>query len=271
MKKYTIFIFLLAPVLAFCQEEKQKQLSLTWGAGSLIRQDLIFSPMIHRDFSATHFSIGYERKKQMVHNIEVSFSSFNPSLSEGSYFEYGEEKNLYSHSLSLVSIYYAMGRQTVVNEKFEMGAGAFFHPDIQVLNYVYGRTGPYFGYFASLGLGVFGRIEYHVNIASWLKAELRLPVLAWVARSPYLVNDDEFIENIASHNSLKTFRSFIEDGELTTLNKLQQAGLLVQYHYRFTKRVSAGAGYRFLVLHHTEPRNLLSLENFLALNVNFHF
>jgi hypothetical protein len=110
-----------------------------------------------------------------------------------------------------------------------------------------------------------------LKAANRLEAELRLPVAAWISRSPYLVNDDEFIENTASHNSIKTFFSFIEDGELAWWNKWQKAGLLVQYHRRFTNRISAGAGYRFSVLHHAEPRNLLSFENYLTLNVNYHF
>jgi hypothetical protein len=152
-----------------------------------------------------------------------------------------------------------------------MDAGGFFHPDIQVLNYTYGRTGPYFGYFASFGLGVFGNIGYQFNSANRLKAELRLPVVAWIARSPYLVNDDEFIENTASHNSFKTFLAFIEDGELASWNKWQKAGLLLQYHHRFTSSIAVGAGYRFSVLHYAEARNLLSIENILTLNLNYHF
>jgi hypothetical protein len=100
------------------------------------------------------------RKKRMVQNVEVSFSSFNPSLTEGSYFENGEEKPLIPTPFHLLSIYYGLGIQITRNEKSVMDAGVFFQPDIQVLNYVYGRTGPYFGYFASFGLGVFGNIQY---------------------------------------------------------------------------------------------------------------
>jgi hypothetical protein len=57
-------LLLMAPGMVFCQEDKQRQLTISWGAGNLVRQDLIFSPMIHKDFSTMHFSVGYERKKK---------------------------------------------------------------------------------------------------------------------------------------------------------------------------------------------------------------
>jgi hypothetical protein len=271
MKTNILILLLITPIWVFCQEIKQNQLSLTWGAGHLTRQDLIFSPMIHRDFSAIHILLGYEWKKKRVQNIELSFSSFNPALTQGSYLEYGEVKTIYPHSFSFVTIYYGLGKQIKSNHKIAMDAGGFFHPDIQVLNYAYGRTGPYFGYFASLGIGVFGNIRYQINSVNQLKAELRLPLAAWIARSPYLVNDDEFIENTSSHNSFKTFLAFIGDGELAFWNRWQKADLLVQYHHRFTNSITAGAGYRFSVLHHAEPRNLLSIENFLTLNLSYNF
>jgi hypothetical protein len=271
MKKYIFLFLLVAPGMVFCQEVKQKQLTISWGAGNLVRQDIIFSPMIHRDFSMLNFSVGYKRKKGMVQNLEASFSSFNPALTDGSYFEDGEEKTMNPHTFSFISIYYGFGKQITKNEKSVMDAGIFFQPDIHVLNYAYGRTGPYFGYFASFGFGVSGNIRYQVNNSNWLEAELRLPVAAWISRSPYLVNDDEFIENTASHNSIKTFLAFIEDGNLAWWNRWQKAGFLVQYHHHFTSRISAGAGYRFSALHHAEPRNLLSFENYFTLNVNYNF
>jgi hypothetical protein len=271
MKTNIIILLLIIPVWAFCQEMRQNQLSITWGAGHLARQDLIFSPMIHRDFSAMHILIGYESKKKAVQNIEFSFSSFNPALTQGSYFEFGEIKTIHPHSLTFVTVYYGLGKQILSNHKIAVDAGGFFHPDIQMLNYVYGRTGPYFGYFASFGLGVFGNIRYQMNSLNRLTAGLRIPLAGWIARSPYLVNDDEFIENTSSHNSFKTFLAFIRDGELAFWNRWQKADLLVQYHHRFTKSITAGAGYRFSILHHTEPRNLLSIENFLTLNLIYHF
>lgn len=271
MKKWILLIMMAIPSLSFSQEENQKMFSLSWGAGHLMRQDIIFSPFIHSDFSAAHVALEYERQRQWVQNIEVSFSAFNPTLTEGTYFEHGEEKTLHPHSFSFISVYYGLGKQLTGNEKPAIKAGGFFNPDIQVLNYVYGRTGPYFGYVASFGLGIFATVDYQITPMNRLNAEIRLPVASWITRSPYLVNDDEFIENTSSHNTFKTFLAFIGDGKPASWNKWQQAEFTMQYHRRLLNKVSAGVGYGFYFLHHAEPRNLLSFENYFTLHVHYHF
>jgi hypothetical protein len=154
---------------------------------------------------------------------------------------------------------YQIGKTRDFN-KVAFTYGGLFSSDIQAMNYVYGRVSS-FGYHATFGAGIFGNLNFSAGERSNLSFGFQLPVVFWYARSPYLVNDDNYIENISSHSGLKSFIAFISDGSLVTVNKIKNFDLMAGYTYHLKERWGIGTCYTFELVHANSPRNLLSFRN----------
>lgn len=267
---YTVFAILVMILQAHGQDLKNN-FSLSLGAGHIARQDLVFSPFVHKDFTPINIGLEYTRNAESYQNLKFKFASFNPMLT--SPYEYildGEKKIASQHSFTLIDLDYSFGKKINQTGKSNTIVGALFSTDVQMLNYEYGRIGS-FGYYSTFGMGGFISKDYQINEKGRFYARFALPLLNWLSRSPYLVNDDEFIENISSHSGAKTFFAFIGDGKLTTLNKLQTFDLEAKYIYQLNNKWEIGAGYLFEFIHSKEPRSLLSFQNSLFVSTNFKF
>jgi hypothetical protein len=152
-----------------------------------------------------------------------------------------------------------------------MSAGLQFNTDVQALSYSYGRVSGSFGYFANFGLGACLEKNHTIGARHHIGGKISLPVVNWLARSPYLVNDDEFIENTSSHKGLKTFLAFIEDGRLSSLDKFQSLDLQLKYTCNLTSKWTLGGVYGFEFTHSSRPRNLLQYRHSLNLLIALNF
>lgn len=276
MKMNKIFALAIAGLLTMnCLAQdtisKNNMLSLNLGAAFINRQDLIFSPCIHTDFTAMNLGLEYKREAKLFQKVYFNYAYFNPMVTEPYEFtNYGEPEMAYPHNFNFIDLDYLIGKNLKETEKSTLTAGALFTANVQAMNYVYGRFSN-FGYFSSFSLGVFARENFTINKKSYLTATIQLPLVAWLARSPYLVNDDEFIENISSHSGFKSFMAFIGDGELVSWGKLQSFDLEAKYSYKLNNKWELGAAYMFEFIHASQPQNLLSFRNSLNLSVNFKF
>ncbi|MDN3724121.1 hypothetical protein QRD02_06985 [Aequorivita sp. SDUM287046] len=267
---HVVFLFLIVSIYAQ-ESEVKNTFSLHWGTSYLARQDLIFSPLYHTDFTLLNVGIEYTRNAKMFQKISFRYGNFDPIVSSPyDYTEAGETETTTPHSFIFIDVDYQLGKNIKESSKNSLTIGGLFAIDVQSLNYEYGRTSS-FGYYSTLNLGVFGKYKYTINSKSNLSTTLQLPLIAWLARSPYLVNDDEFIENTSSHSGIKTFFSFIGDGEFATWNKLQTFNFDLKYTYSLNEKWSIGAAYLFEFLHSSEPRNLLSYRQTLNIGTNFNF
>lgn len=246
-------------------------LSLSWGLGFIERQDLIFSPFIHSDITFANLGLEYTREARLFQNVQFRYAGFNPMVSNPYDFTvHGEPEHAYPHTFTMVDLDYMMGKQIKQINKYTFTAGGLFNADVQAMNYVYGRISS-LGYYAAFGLGVFGKTDYALNKKSKLSAVLKLPLVVWLARSPYLVNDDQFIENISSHSGFNSFMAFIQDGKLATWNRVQTFDVQLKYTYSLSSKWELGAAYLFEFIHSSRPRNLLSYRNSLYISGNFRF
>lgn len=253
------------------KQEKKNMLSLNLGPSYMARQDLIFSPMIHKAFTGLNVGIAYTRQAKLFQKASLRYGNFNPMVSGPYDFTiHGDMHTAYPHSFSVIDLDYLVGKKVKESGKSTFVFGGLFVMDVQAMNYVYGRTSS-FGYYSMLGLGMFGRHQYALNKKSTITTTLQLPLIVWLARSPYLVNDDEFIENTSSHSGFKTFTSFIGDGEFVTWNKLQTFDLDIKYTYNLNGKWKLGAGYVFEFIHSSQPRNLLSYRQSINFSANFSF
>ena len=85
-----------------------------------------------------------------------------------------------------------------------------------------------------------------------------------MARSPYLINDDEFIENTFSHNGFSTFFKYLEGGHVVTWNELQSVEIGLNYQHMISEKWSLGAGWKFSFIHAALPKDLFSVQNNLS-------
>jgi hypothetical protein len=269
-----ISIAIIATTLLIFQTYGQglkNNISLNYGVSHIARQDLVFTPFIHTDLSPISIGLEYTRTADYYQDIKLRFSVFDPMLiSPYDYFIEGERNVAGQHVFTIINLDYAIGKIISQTGKSKIAIGALLATDVQSLNYAYGRIGS-FGYYSTFGLGGFLSKDYQINERSYLVARFSLPLLYWLSRSPYLVNDDEFIENISSHSGVKSFFAFIGDGKLTTINKLQTFDLEAKYFYDLNDKWQLGIGYLFEFIHSTEPRGLLSYQNSLFLSTIFNF
>ncbi len=253
------------------QEDSEKNtFSFNFGPGYIVQQDLIFSPLIHKDVSFLNLGLEYQRNAFYYQKLKIGFATFTPGILVPFIFtEHGESKTASPHYLTFLDFDYLIGRPVSKNDN-SVALGLLISADVQLLNYVYGRIGN-FGYLSSIGLGGFVKKEFRISDNSSFSGILQLPFISWLTRSPYLVNDDEFIENISSHSDFISFLEFLKDGKLNTLNNLQILNLAFKYDYRINYRWGIGTGYSFEFIHSVHPRNLLSFRNSFDISVNLKF
>lgn len=274
MKLSNLLLVLLLPLSGFAQSNSLlpsvvNRLRLDYGYGYYARQDQVFSPFVHSDGSALNTKVSWQRSARLQQFTELEFGSYNPILVPS--YTYDTDKQTYPHSFLLVNLTYGLGKDVGIGARSSaLTLGGFFESDVQASTYNYARNGS-FGYFASFSLGGWASYSYRINDKHTVGARMLLPLVSLVARSPYLVNDDEFIINTYSHSGLKTFFAYVGDGSVQTLNKVQQAELSVNYQYELNDRWSLGTAYGFRFLHSAEPLSLVSYRNTFYLSGIYTF
>ena len=273
--KIRLRVFLL-PILCMCvlistaQEEARKTISVQIGPSFLYRQDLTFSPFVHQDISFPHLQLQYTKEKKWHQVYRLGYSGFNPGLVTP--FEYivdNDTTTAFPHSYTFVNAGYQLGRP-LGKRKQKNILGGMLNMDVQALNNNYGRFST-FGYFSSIDLGAwYKRIlvssEKHV-----LSAGIELALVSWQARSPYLVNDDEYIENTFSHNGFTTFFAYLGDGNLTSIHKLRKINVDAEYEYHLGSKWITGINYSLHTIFSATPRQLASFQHSLFLKAGIKF
>jgi len=241
------------------------------GPAFIKRQDLIFSPFIYNDASLLSIGIRYTHTGKLKQEVTLRFSGYEATVNgEYEYLSDGEPVSSYPHTFFLVDANYSVTKKMFSNEKMELYAGGTFANDVDALNYYYGFAG-YFGYFATFGLDLSGSYTYHLNERSRFDAAVSIPLLSLVARSPYLVNDDEFMYNSYSHNGLKTFFAYLGDGSFQTVNHLQKITMDLAYNYKLSQHWELGFVYGFDFTHYSPVASFTSIENKLHVSAQFNF
>lgn len=261
--------FLLLNILSPELQAQKNSVSLQWGAGFYARQDQTFSPFVHTDWSLLNIGGSYVRTAKWKQFADVQFGLFNPILVPS--YTYDTDKQTYPHNFTLVNVSYGLGKQLkYADEKHKLYAGGLFEADIEPSSYNYGWSSS-FGYFASISLGGWLAYEYTPDLKNYVSVKTSIPLLSLVARSPYLVNDDAFIENTYSHSGFKTFFEYLADGKMQTLNRIQQFELQLNYRRFIGPKWQVGGGYEFRFIHASLPTTFLSYRNTFFVSVTYPF
>jgi hypothetical protein len=247
------------------------RIGVSTGITHLAHQDLIHTPFVHGALSPVSFAVFYHRDGARRHFAEVRYSALDSRLTEPYPIIYEDHwHGSLPHIYVLLDGLYGLGVNLPAAENHGAALGAAFKLDLQAADYNYGLEYN-FGYFLSAGLNAWYQQELRLSPKHRVSGRAMAPLVSWVARSPYLVNDDQFIENIASESRLGAARAFLADGELASWDRLQRLDLSLDYEYAVTSRVDLGASYRFAYLHSRDPRPLTSLQNSLGLITSYRF
>lgn len=260
------------PIIGYAQDSSRYNAAgLDLGAGYLMRQDLLFSPVIHADVSFPVYGFYYVRDAQLFQQVHIKFAGYHPMVDEPyEYLLHGETDTAFPHSFTFVDLDYALGKSVMETSHGRLIIGGTFLSDVQAMYYVYGRISS-FGYYAQIGLGGFAQYRHSLGENHLLTATIQLPLISWVARSPYLVNDDAFIENIISHSGVRTFGALLADGNLTSWHQVQTFDVDAQYRYAMSAYWDIGARYTFTFIHMQKPLQLLSFAHTLSASAVFKF
>lgn len=271
----TPFKLLLTAVFLFTAgmlAAQQHQLSVGLGFSRIDRQDQIFSPFVQSGYSAQQLDVQWQRQGRLVQFAGLSYSGFAASRFPA--FDYIkkpelEVKTMLPNTFNFIQLEYGLGKQWQ-SGAYTFGVGGSLQNSVQALNYQYGEAS-FFGYFAAFSLSPWWNVSRTVGKKGRLQAEISVPVVSWVARSPYLVNDDEFIENISAHRGIRIFTNLIADGELQFPDRLQKVTASLGYSHAWNNRWTTGLRYRCQFVRHTDPLTLLSYQNDLRLEIGWKF
>jgi hypothetical protein len=259
---------LLHTATAFGQDAGYR-FSLGLGLDAVARQDQIFSPFVHQGASPVHASLSWERSGPTAHLLELRFNSL--SADRGPSFDYyripePERFSTYPNYFTLVELNYGLAK-TVQAGRATFRLGGMLENNVQAMNYSYGPFS-FFGYFAAFGAGPWASLSLPAGRNGAFDAGLQFPLIAWTARSPYLANDDEFIENTASHNGFGTFVNFVADGSLHFPDRFQKLTASARYRRTAGKRWEVGLAYRLQFIRQADPLSLISWQHHFGIQIS---
>jgi hypothetical protein len=258
----------------FSQNEHNSSLTLNAGIGNLMRQDLSFSPLIHETWSPVNFALIYKKSKKMEQQLYIKFGSYKPIASEEfnytSFFTGDEQNVTFPHDFALIDLNYSLGKVVVTKDKWDLTVGGRSKNRLNPSAYNYGTAG-LFGYYFSFGIDAWVKFEYNLQEKHHIESNLSFPLATFIARSPYMSQDDEHFENFASHKGLKTIASYIQDGAWHYWDKSQHMDLDVSYYYTLSDKWDIGGSYWLSMNFNQDPTKFASIENVLYLSVKFKF
>jgi hypothetical protein len=264
-------LFSICSIQILYAQQNEQIISASGGVSFLARQDLVYSPFVHDDISRHSYRLRYQRAGKYFHFAEAGFTYNSSKLTDPYEMDMGDHEHvIMPHEFLHIDLSYGFGKGVQPNGKYRAWIGGAIQSDLQAGFYNFGLSNM-FGDFLNQSAQVWYRRTYSFKNKHQLSMQVALPILSWIARPPHMAEDDEFIENISSHNSTKILLAFIGDGQLATWNRLQRLNLAAEYRYPITGRAQIGAEYRFDFIHTNIPRTLLSYQHQLNLNAILKF
>lgn len=269
-------ILLFGCHLLYAQDEKaENSLGLQYGIHFLSRQDQLFSPMVYHAVSPLNGNLNFmNQKENRIHWAELEFNLYDASWHEPYNYQTGfdsiETHTTLPTGYTVVSLRYSFLKSVSEAPSLKLYAGGISDNQINAIDNQYAQFST-FGYFAHLSLAPVVKASYAISGKHQLEVVAWLPLISWISRSPYAVNDDEYMQDNADHNGVKTFFRYLGDGNIHLINRYQQFNLNVGYSYLLSNRWLIGAEYRFEFMRDTKPLTMISYQHFINLKTSFQF
>ncbi len=255
----------------------KNEISLGWAPRVVIRKDLVDSPLRYVGPALGAAVLRYSRVRDVdAHRVETDFLTGTlraqpdyeylqwpdgaPQSTEGSPITYVRLKYAYLRSLPLPA---GATRSTV-----RLGPALDF--DVNQTDWVHmpNVIGGYFGAFA-LDARLEG--ELRVSPKHRLRAEVSLPLFAWVTRSPYSVTDDVLINDNRDQKSFRVFFRYISHGSIQTWNTYQAVRVAGRHDWAFRPHWALSTSVHMRMLANQVPRPKIDQEYGLTLALTARF
>lgn len=257
----------------FAQRSDGGSLLLATGYHHIARQDQVFSPMIHRGSAFPNIGLNYvHRTTDRRHAARLSYDGYSAGFSDTySFMDLGDgsEETTARSSFTIVDLSYEIQWNVGDTGSTRILVGGGFFGQLGSLNH--GYPYPSFGYTIFFGIGPSARVDHALNERTRLHAGLSLPFLSWVARSPYALNDDQFIEDQRLHKTMPTLGAFIAGGRWASFGSFRRALLELGVDHRFHARWSVGGNCTLEYLDVSQPARLISFRNGIDVAITYHF
>jgi hypothetical protein len=256
-------------------ETRVNSIGLSWGMGNLIRQDLVFTPAIHKAWSPVNVAVSYNRSKKLEQRAYLKFGSYKTSIGEDFTYYWDnpdETEVLLPHQFLVLDLSYSLGKAVYRNEKLKLTVGGRSRNYLHVSYYTYGINYiQHFDYNISFGLDAWTNVNYTISEKHRLEANVALPLFSYNARPPYMSQDAEFYFKGYSHSDFKTLLQFIADGKMRTVKEVRGFDLDVSYYYSISDRFEIGCSYWLSSNINELPRKYTSFENIFYITGKFNF
>ncbi len=252
-------------------EGPSNSIALYWGIGKLKKQDLIFSPFVHQDWSPVNVVLNYEHSGKLEHRASIRYGQYSAHTGDLYSFQLdGDTYPKYEHSFTEVDLNYSLGYRISEKENWTFILGGRFRNRFQISYYEFGPSS-HFGYHVPIGLDAWFNVSFDPGSKHHLEGSLNLPLFSYVARSPYMGQDAEYMERISVHGDIKIFFQHLASGELQSWGTSQIVDLGLRYKYSLSDRWELGAAYEFSMNLHAAPRDIKSYENLFLVGTTFKF
>lgn len=265
--------FVLFTMLSAAASAQGGALSLSTGAHHIARQDLVLSPMVQRGWAFPNVTITYSHQDSRVRQAaRLGYDGYligNKDIYTFHELVNGKEATTAPTDYLFVDLAYEAQWTLPDSGATRVMVGGGLCGQLGSLNQ--GYTYPSFGYTIFFGIGPSARVEHVLDERTKLHGEFSLPVLAWVARSPYAFNDDAFIEDQRSHKTVPTLGAFIADGGWASFGSFRRAMLRLGADRQYGTRWTLGLEYGLEYVDISQPQRLISFRNSLDLTATYRF
>ncbi len=254
--------------------DPKNEIFLGFGPKVVFRKDQIKSPRLYSGPGLMSFLAGFRRNNEHdAHRVRLGFlTSTVRSQKDFNYLSWPDQESRTTEGdpLTSVRLSYAYLRNIPLRQDLVLRVGPALDMDLQQATYVYSAYGVD-GHYGVFALDAFAEANYKHSDHHRFSAQLGLPLFAWVARSPYALNDDEQTAMNLEHNALKTLFRYIADGQFRTWNQVQAVRLAVRYDYVLSPRWGFSAEGEARILSVTKPRPLMTQDYGINFAVSYRF
>lgn len=231
--------------------------------------------MVYHAVSFTNLNLNYSNEKgKRIHLAEVEFNLYDASWHDQYDYQTGFDSiktvSTLPSGFTVVTVRYGYLRYLSKTSAGTWYVGGMLDNQINSIDNQYGPAAT-FGYFAHFSLAPAILWKKQLNDRNGVYASACLPLITWVTRSAYAIQDDEYMQQNDDHNGLKTFFRYLGDGNLNLINRYQQLNVNAGYAYAAGSHWTIGGEYRFEFLHDSKPKSLTSYQHFINVKAAYSF
>jgi hypothetical protein len=234
-------------------------IDLVDGVSPIVRTDLLLSPLRYTGAlpAAGLLWTGVGERASNRVGLDLSLGGIR-SGPDWTYRMDGETVEAGPTGTTLIDLRYAHGRK-VIDKAWTLQLGGTFVTHLEQHTYPYGFTGVS-NYLGTLTLSPWAEATVDVGKRQHISVEGWVPVLAWVARSPYSVHDDEYLWHNRDTNVLAIAARYIGAGEMASPLTYQSAHLRTTWSYDLSDHWGVLVAGRLDALHLTDPSPMVEVQ-----------